>query len=109
MAHWYLIAYDISDDKRRRRVHRYLRQHSHAAQRSVFVAYASKAKLDSILQGLTPLIAKQHDDLRCYPIYHPNQLWVVGPHPIDKSLITPAKDASLPKRWIDRVKEWIHV
>ena len=97
---WYLIAYDVRDPGRLRRVHRYLKKQSLAAQRSVFIVYATQRRLQSMLKTISRIIKKDQDDVRAYPISHPSQLWFSGVMQLNKPLISaaPSGDAK-PSQW----------
>jgi len=74
----WLIAYDIANQRRLTRVHRFLRGHALPVQYSVFAARCSPAKLGMIRSSLAALIAKREDDVRCYPVPEPALLFVFG-------------------------------
>ena len=63
---WTLVAYDISDDRRRAAVARTLIQLGQRAQYSVFlIPGRSPSWLASVL---SPLIQQQEDNIRIYPL-----------------------------------------
>ena len=74
----WLIAYDIADPRRLRRVHRKLREHATPVQYSVFATRCSPAKIGLIRAELAQLIAKREDDVRMYPVPEPAHLVVFG-------------------------------
>jgi CRISPR-associated protein Cas2 len=74
----WLIAYDIALPRRLVRVHRFLRDHATPVQYSVFAARCSPTRLGIIRAELARLIEKREDDVRCYPIPEPAQLFVFG-------------------------------
>jgi CRISPR-associated protein Cas2 len=76
--HWYLIAYDVRDPKRLRRVHYYLRKRAQAVQKSVFILDADAAGLVEIETGLRALVDTREDDLRRYAIPGPAAIWAAG-------------------------------
>lgn len=65
---WYLIAYDVRDPKRLRRVQRYLRTCAYALQESVFAWQGNQRQLAELKQQLTRLIRQSEDDVRGYPV-----------------------------------------
>lgn len=65
---WYLIAYDVRDPKRLRRVQRYLRTCAYALQESVFAWQGDHRQLAELKQQLTRLIRPSEDDVRGYPV-----------------------------------------
>jgi CRISPR-associated protein Cas2 len=78
MSHWSLIAYDIRDPKRLRRVHAYLRTRAQALQLSVFLVQADTAELDAILDGVRARVDNRCDDIRLYAVTDPAALWSAG-------------------------------
>lgn len=74
----WLIAYDIADPRRLRRVHRFLSRHAVPVQYSVFATRASPMKLGEIRAGLEKLVNPREDDVRIYPIPEPAYLAVYG-------------------------------
>jgi CRISPR-associated protein Cas2 len=74
----WLMAYDIARPRRLVRVHRLLRAQAVPVQYSVFAARCSPAKLGVIRSSIAALIAKREDDVRCYPVPEPAQLFVYG-------------------------------
>lgn len=75
---WYIVAYDIADDRRRQRLHRRLREHGLALQQSVFLVQQSRRGIEHLLDDLAGLIHRRDDDLRAYPITAPAELWLHG-------------------------------
>ncbi|MGS2743877.1 CRISPR-associated endonuclease Cas2 [Halomonas sp. LS-001] len=65
---WHLIAYDIRDVKRLRRVHTCLQQCAFALQRSVFLWQGDARQLAVLKQQLSQLINPLEDDIRGYPM-----------------------------------------
>ena len=78
LQHWYLIAYDVRDPKRLRRVHYYLRKQALAVQKSVFIVHTDPANLALIQEQLRALVVEHDDDLRLYAIPGPDALWAAG-------------------------------
>jgi CRISPR-associated protein Cas2 len=76
--HWYLIAYDVRDDKRLSRVHRYLRKRALAVQKSVFLIHTEPRAIAEIEDGLRALADQRQDDLRLYAIPGPAAVWAAG-------------------------------
>lgn len=93
---WYLLAYDIREPGRLRRVHYYLRSRGLAAQESVFFLHASEAELTGLLDELAGLIQRREDDIRAYPIQHPAEVWLTGQMVTAGPLLTPG--AGPPRR-----------
>lgn len=87
---WYLIAYDIVDQRRRQRLHRCLRREAIALQESVFLVQQTQAGIAILLNELTGLMHRREDDLRAYPIPDPGELWLRGKGAMDGSLLQTA-------------------
>lgn len=62
----FLFCYDVSDPRRLGRVHRYLRRHALALQKSVFLFSGSTQQRDGIWAGLLERVDPVADDVRCY-------------------------------------------
>ncbi len=68
-AHYfYIISYDISDDKRLKRVHQFLKDYGRWVQRSVFECWLTPETYDRVKQGLKALIKPREDRIRFYRI-----------------------------------------
>jgi len=76
--HWYLIAYDVRDERRLKRLHSYLRKQATAVQKSVFALYTDAAGLAEVERGLRARADPKVDDLRLYAIPGPAALWAAG-------------------------------
>ncbi len=75
---WYLLAYDIREPRRLKRVHRSLRSEGVPMQRSVFFVRARPRDIKRILDAVEKLIHRRQDDVRVYPIGHPSRVWLHG-------------------------------
>ncbi len=75
---WYVLAYDISDPKRLRKVHTYLKARGLPVQRSVFLIQTDLRQIRRWLNHLKKLIHAKKDDLRAYPVGDPTGIWMVG-------------------------------
>lgn len=64
-----LIAYDIRDEKRLRRVHKFVSRHARALQYSLFVADLDEAGLAVLIAGLTERADPRADDVRIYALH----------------------------------------
>lgn len=78
MKNWYLLAYDIREAKRLRKVHYFLKKQGTALQNSVFLLHVDRKTLDGILAGVKERTKGQIDDVRLYPISGPNIIWAAG-------------------------------
>jgi CRISPR-associated protein Cas2 len=66
----WVLCYDVTDDRRRTKLYRYLLSKGHPVQRSVFELLATEDELDEILVGATRTahFDESQDMLRCYPL-----------------------------------------
>ncbi|HGG59979.1 MAG TPA: CRISPR-associated endonuclease Cas2 [Gammaproteobacteria bacterium] len=78
---WFIIAYDIRDPKRLRRVHYYLKKRALMAQRSVYLYKGDAGALGKIEKSLRKMTDSREDDIRLYPVRSPDALWEAGPRP----------------------------
>lgn len=67
MSRLWMIAYDISDDRNRRKAHEHLRNHGERVQYSVFECHLGDAELNALRARLIDLL-DEGDSLRCYPL-----------------------------------------
>ncbi len=65
---FYLITYDISCNKRRRKVSDLLEGYGKRVQHSVFECVLPTRKYKELQRRLTYQINQQEDSLRCYPL-----------------------------------------
>ena len=89
----YLLAYDIADDARLRRVAAIAEKYGVRVQYSVFVVKAGSAERDALLRELERAIHPRQDDIRLYPLpaepswelhgagMWPEGIWVSGTWP----------------------------
>lgn len=94
---WYLIAYDVREPGRLRRVHRRLRREGVAMQESVFLVQRSQRDIAALMDALTGLIHRHEDDLRAYPIRDPGEVWLRGQGLMDGGLLD-TRGRSKPKQ-----------
>jgi CRISPR-associated protein Cas2 len=65
----FILTYDISDEKRLRRISRYMEKNALRIQRSVYLCkQLSKENLYEMLQYIAEILDSQKDDLRVYKI-----------------------------------------
>jgi len=74
----WLIAYDIADPRRLRRVHRFLSTQAVPVQYSVFATRLTPMKTGMMRTGLAQIIDESDDDVRIYPVPEPADLAVFG-------------------------------
>lgn len=63
---FFVIAYDIVDDKRRLKVAKQLERVGERVQHSVFEVYLTSNELDQLLKRLEKLIDQKEDSVRVY-------------------------------------------
>lgn len=73
---WYLLAYDIRQPKRLKRLHYHLKKHALALQKSVFLV--EERNYQAVVNVVQTYSKQREDDVRLYPIVHPNALWSAG-------------------------------
>ena len=64
----YIIAYDISSDKRRGKVHKALSAFGHWTQYSLFECYLNERDYLRLRQSLDRILEASHDSVRFYPL-----------------------------------------
>jgi CRISPR-associated protein Cas2 len=64
----YLIAYDIAEPRRLRRVARYLEQHALRCQKSVFLANVTRREVVQIMDGVAQLISPTEDVVQAWKL-----------------------------------------
>ncbi len=64
----FLIAYDIADDKRLRKVAKYFERYAQRVQRSVFVFSESPDQMDQVMRGSLTEIDPHEDAVQSWPI-----------------------------------------
>ncbi|PID64634.1 MAG: CRISPR-associated endonuclease Cas2 [Gammaproteobacteria bacterium] len=75
---WYVIAYDIRNEKRLRRLHYYLKKEAVALQKSVFLLSADAEGRNRVKAEIKSRVNNREDDVRIYPVFNPDTLWVAG-------------------------------
>jgi CRISPR-associated protein Cas2 len=63
---FYVLAYDIADDKRRAKIARLMESMGARVQGSVFEAYLNTAELDRLLKRAFRILDREEDSLRIY-------------------------------------------
>lgn len=64
----YLVSYDIKDERRLNRVHRFLKGKGIHLQKSVFYFALSPEELKRLYRQLSEMIEEKEDDIRIYPL-----------------------------------------
>ncbi len=63
---FYVLAYDISDDRRRLKIARLMESLGERVQESVFEAYLTPRELERLLRRVERLLESQEDSVRVY-------------------------------------------
>jgi len=103
---WYLLAYDITDPKRLRRIQRVTAAKALFLQRSVYLFKGTGKRLHDLIAEARPLLDIDLDDLRVYALSGPADLWFLsGPMPPLPGMNPAAKGVGLWRRlwtWLGR-------
>lgn len=91
--HW-LVAYDIGDQHRLRRIHKYMCGVGVPVQYSVFSVIANDRRIRDILDDLQVLIAPDNDDIRAYHLPEQSCLWILGAQGFPDGITLHAGDAT---------------
>ncbi len=79
---WYLVAYDIADPRRLRKVHHRMKKSGISAQKSVFFVNGDENQVNLLMDDIAAVMKADEDDLRAYPITRPGEVWTNGPNPL---------------------------
>lgn len=74
---FYVVSYDITNDKRRRKVVKYLESYGIRVQYSVFETELNQDQLKKLIKGLKKQIKKDEDTIRIYPISKESRKYIV--------------------------------
>ncbi len=66
----WIISYDISNDKIRRKVSRHLQDHGNRVQYSVFECRLNNQQLNDLRMEVSAMIDPETDTIRWYPLCH---------------------------------------
>jgi CRISPR-associated protein Cas2 len=77
-AQRWLLAHDICEPKRLRRVWQYLRQEGVRMQHSVYLLKGDRLAIERVMEQLRSLIDERCDDVRIYPLTENTRLWGLG-------------------------------
>lgn len=77
-AKTWLVAYDIRESRRLRRLHRCLKQEGTALQYSAFCVEVDDDELGALLARVRCLIDEQVDDVRAYHVPAHCRVWQLG-------------------------------
>jgi CRISPR-associated protein Cas2 len=82
----YLLAYDICDNRRLQRVHKYLQDWGVPVQYSVFLLSLTVPQREEVLEGVGRRIDADEDDVRLYALPpRPHADWR-GPEPLPEGV-----------------------
>lgn len=77
-AKTWLVAYDIREPRRLRRLHRCLKREGASVQYSAFSLEAGDAHLEGVLRRVEGLIDRRVDDVRAYHVPAHCRVWAIG-------------------------------
>lgn len=90
----WLIAYDVRDPKRLRRMHRFLSDNAVWVQYSVFVARMSAQRLGMLRASLGKLIDADADDVRVYRVPERAEISTLGMQGLPEGVLLLRESAS---------------
>lgn len=82
----HIIAYDIGDPRRLRRIHRYLKKRAMPIQYSVFLIHCNKVNLEEIINDLDSMIDPNADDIRFYTLPKKVEIITIGQQGLGEGL-----------------------
>ncbi len=74
----WLIAHDIADPKRLKKVWRFMQKECFRLQYSVYLFSGSREQLDQVLDKLNQIVNNKEDDVRIYAITENTRIWGLG-------------------------------
>ncbi len=93
LRNW-LLAYDIADPRRLRRVHACVKKYAIPVQLSVFVLRCNERTLENILAELEEHIDLKEDDVRAYPVPHHCEIFGLGRKLLPRGVFLPLEGLS---------------
>lgn len=66
----FLIAYDVADEKRLRKVAKYFEQYAQRVQRSVFIFSGAPEQMERVMRGSLAEIDPHEDVVQSWPLAH---------------------------------------
>lgn len=105
MKQWYVITYDIRVNKRLRRTHYVLKKEGLHLQKSVFLLHKTPQQLNKLLHKVGACVNSQEDDVRLYPLRHPNAMWMAGQQQETMLTLFPAEAIAPPESmsWFKKI------
>lgn len=109
MKKWYVLAYDIREPKRLKKLHYYLKKQALPLQRSIFIVHCDTHQLADILQQVRERAHLREDDIRLYPINSPQSIWAAGQQAEQLHSLYPTKKASqtINNHWLKQASHWL--
>ena len=98
-AGWYLIAYDIREPRRLRRVHRVLKRRALPVQESVFFFQGHEGALRRLLDEVAAAMHLGEDDLRAWPVDRLGDAWMYGAGAVGRGVLAAGG-------WRQRLRAW---
>jgi CRISPR-associated protein Cas2 len=95
-----LIAYDVADPQRLRRVHKMVAEHAFAVQYSLYLALGSQSHMSSLSHKLDALLDPKKDDVRIYRVPDDPQFYILGRHRTHLRLLLPGSISPGVRRFI---------
>lgn len=89
----WLVAYDIRDARRLRRVHRLLKAEGGSVQYSAFGVRADDRGLQGLMQRVQALIDERVDDVRAYHVPVRSQIYMLGRQGLPDGIMLGPDDA----------------
>jgi len=74
---FYVVSYDITNNRRRSKVSKYLESYGIRVQYSVFETEINHDQLKKLIKGLKKIIKKNEDTIRIYPISKESRKFIV--------------------------------
>ncbi len=74
----YIIAYDITDEKRLQRVRYFLKGYSTGGQKSVYECFLTEGELRFVLSTLQRLIYESEDRVHVFRLEGHSRVWTLG-------------------------------
>lgn len=68
MSHLVMVAYDVADNRRRRRVAKILEDYGVRVQKSVFECDLDQSRLTNLIVELRRAVNRKRDKIRCFPL-----------------------------------------
>lgn len=74
----YLVAYDITDEKRLNRIRHFLKGYSPGGQKSVYECFLTEAELDYVVEELGYLIDERFDRVHIFQVDRKAKIHILG-------------------------------